>query len=345
MRHARIRSFRRSAVTLLEVMLAMSILVILSSMTYWFYFSSLATRETELEEDRKLQLARVVLTRMANEVRQAVIKAGDQSVGIRGEKERIWITTVRLPDRGRREWFTPTDGPPAAQYDLVKVEYHIARHPDVQHEDGYDLPLGLSRVEIKVPRPSSVELNSTAPKDVSGAGAPGGDGRDGAGGENQPGEDGQPPEGVFGEQLLTEDELLAEEDIEGDEFGPDINWDELYAPEIKYVRFCYYDGYSWWDKWDLNSGDNPLPQLVMLTLGFKEQPPTDEGFGQTANEEFCECMNRDPVDCPRLPEDQLSTVVRVQRADPFFRSRVGRETQALAESLTGGQGSQQEGGS
>ncbi len=329
------RSIRR-AVSLLEVLLAMTILVILTSMTYWFYFSSLKSRDKELEEDRKLQLARTVVTRMATEIRQAVIKSGDQSVGIRGDKEQIWITTVRLPDKGRHEWFAPTDGPPPGQYDLVKVDYHIARHPDEQTEDGYDLPLGLARVEIKVPRPSSIE------------GVAEEESKDDEGNDNgeASGEEGELPEGEqFGDALFTEEELLAEEENTGDvDIGPDINWDELYAPEIHYVRFCYYDGYSWWDKWDLNTGDNPLPQMVMVTVGFNNQPPTDEGFGLTDNEEFCECMNRDPIDCKRLPEDQLSTVVRVQLADPFFRSRVGREAQGIAEELNGGQAPEEEEG-
>ena len=57
-RHSR---SRRRGVTLLEVSLAMGLLVLLSSMTYWFYSSVLETREHGTEEARELRLARVVL--------------------------------------------------------------------------------------------------------------------------------------------------------------------------------------------------------------------------------------------------------------------------------------------
>ena len=91
------------------------------------------------------------------------------------------------------------------------------------------------------------------------------------------------------------------------------------------------------------SGENPLPQLVQVTIGFEMHPPCGEDFGQDkTNEEFCECLNKDPVDCEPLPKDQYSTVVRVTGADPLFRSRVSRESQSvidqMAKDKTGDQG-------
>ena len=60
----------RRGITLLEILLAMSLLVLLTSMTYWFYGSMLGSRQRDTKQARKLQLARVVLHRIAKEIRQ-----------------------------------------------------------------------------------------------------------------------------------------------------------------------------------------------------------------------------------------------------------------------------------
>jgi hypothetical protein len=72
-----------------------------------------------------------------------------------------------------------------------------------------------------------------------------------------------------------------------------------------------------------------------VTIGFVGHPPFGEERGvKVVNEEFCECQNEDPVECEPLAEDQFSAVVRVPQADPLFRSRISRETQALVEELS-----------
>ena len=140
------------------------------------------------------------------------------------------------------------------------------------------------------------------------------------------------------EELPDEAFGSEEEEEPGDvSLGPDINWEELYAPEIRYLRFCYFDGSSWWDSWDI-AGENPLPQLVLVVLGFEPRPPFGQEFGleDEINEEFCKCLNEEQLECEPLASDQFSMVVRVPQADPLFRSRVSRETQSLVEQLSGG---------
>ena len=161
-----------------------------------------------------------------------------------------------------------------------------------------------------------------------------------ADGEGVEGESGDAPvdDGEFALEL-GEDSLDAD-GRQGVTLGPDINWEELYAPEIRYLRFCYYDGRSWWDDWDIKS-DNPLPQLVEVTIGYDIWPPVGANVGVddrgVINDEFCTCRNQEPVDCVPLAADQLSTVIRLPQSDPLFRSRVNRETQAmLEESRPGG---------
>lgn len=310
---------RRRGVTLLEILLAMSLLVTLTSMTYWFYGSSMETSRKGTAEADKLRLARVVLDRITTEIRQANSATAEDRMGIRGDKESIAISTLRVPTKELSKPRLPRDPPPPGEFDLVAVQYKIARHPDILSKEGYEMPLGLARVEVLIPRAES----RAAPKPVA---------------DQQPAAEAQEDRGLTPDAAamdqMSADEGTAREDMS---LQPDINWEELYAPDIHYLRFCYFDGYKWWDDWQV-AGENPLPQLVQITIGFESHPPADEAFGQDkTNEEFCECMNKDPVECLPLAKDQFSTVVRVTGADPLFRSRVSRESQSVIEKAAAGQ--------
>lgn len=318
------RFSRRRAVTLLEVVLALGILGFVSNLTYWFYASSLQTNREGTAAAQKLRLARVALDRIALEIRQAAPIKVDGRVGIRGEAERIWLSSYRVPTRAQSKERGLRDRPRPGEYDLAKIEYKIVRHPEIEHPDGYEMPLGLARVEIMIPRPDPRPRLEEGEEEEKGGGA------SGEGGER----------GLAG-NLPLEDFLFGDEDDNQADLGPEIQWDELYAPEIRYLRLCYYDGAKWWDTWDVE-GDSPLPQLVQVTVGFAPQPPFGDeelGLGEIAriNEEYCTCLNEDPVDCEPLAEDQYSTVVRVPQADPLFRSRITRESKGLLEELLGGE--------
>ena len=80
-----------------------------------------------------------------------------------------------------------------------------------------------------------------------------------------------------------------------------------------------------------------------MTRGFREAAEwvaqKAEEFGleeDEVNEEFCECLNEEQIECEPLGLDQFSAVVRVPQADPLFRSRVSRETKSLIEEVSGG---------
>lgn len=306
--------YRRGGMTLMEVVLAMGILTMLSGMTYWFYASVLETRAEGTAATYNLRLSRVVLDRMSQELRQATATSPDQMAALLGDREHIVLSTLRLPGKELSKNHSSREEPPPAEYDLVKVEYSIVRHPDIQNEEGWDQSLGLARIERRIPRSIAPILLDENGKEIKN--------------EEQP-----PDEEMSFDEFFLADET---EDQGSPDLGPDIQWQELYAPEIRYMRFCYYDGHNWWDDWKLTS-DNPLPQMVMITIGFKEHPPVDDSMGQDEiNEEFCECLGKDPVDCHPLQPDQYSTVVRITQSDPLFRSRVNRETQALIEDINKG---------
>ncbi|MCH7884238.1 MAG: HAD hydrolase-like protein, partial [Planctomycetes bacterium] len=151
------RPFCRRGVTLLEIVLALGLLISLTSMTYWFYASSLETRRTGTAEAQKLRLVRVVLDRITTEIRQVAAVTRDYGVGLRGAEEQIWLTSLRVPGKEQAKDRSLRLGPPPGEYDLVKVEYKIARHREILHEDGWELPLGLARIGIRIPRPDSAE--------------------------------------------------------------------------------------------------------------------------------------------------------------------------------------------
>lgn len=305
----------RRGLTLLEVVLAMGLLVLVSGMTFWFYASVLETRKTETQRARTFRLARVVVGQIADELRQATAIPIGSASGASGGPERIRIATLRVPRKNLLRRTRLSDEEKEGDSDLVVTEYRIARHPDITHEDGYELPLGLARLEFKLPR-RPVEERS-------------------AGGEAF---------GFLGDESGAEEDAFAggldfPEETE-DDFGdaslePDINWEELYAPEIKYLRFCYFDGKTWWDEWELSSG-NTLPQLVQITIGYEGGPPFGEEFMSQEEEEFCTCMNEDPSDCERLAADRYSAIVRLPQADALFSSRIQKEIGNLIKELGAG---------
>lgn len=309
------RHHRARGVTLLEVVLALGILGLVSSMTYWFYSSTLDTRRDSEVRNHEMQLVRVVLDRMAQELRQVSFDTVEGKAGMRGTPEELWLHTRRLPGRKVAEqYLLQEEYEPAGEYDLVSVHYRIVRHPEIQHDEGWDLPLGLARVEqrapyIKVSDDEEILLEPEIPAELE--------------------------EGLE-EELLAELEGGEGAGQEGVQTIEDIDWEELHAPEILYLRLCYFDGYRWWDTWEVE-GENPLPQLVQITIGLEARPPYGEGFGYDEKvEEFCTCQNEDTDDCEPLDEDLYQRTVRLSQADIFFRSRVTRETQALLEEASEG---------
>lgn len=320
----------RSGLTLLEVVLSMGLLVLVSAMTFWFYASVLETRERETERARTFRLARVVVGQIADELRQATAIAIGSASGASGGPEHIRIATLRVPAKDLLRRRSILDEDKEGESDLVVTEYRIARHPDIVHEDGYELPLGLARLEFKLPR---------SPAEERGAGDRGGE------------ESGEAFGLLGGEPGAGEDEFAGEFDFSEeteDDFGdaslePDINWEELYAPEIKYLRFCYFDGKTWWDEWEL-SGGNTLPQLVQVTIGYEGGPPFGEEFMSQEEEEFCTCMNEDPSDCERLAGDRYSAIVRLPQADALFSSHIQKELSELLKELGAGDESEDESG-
>jgi len=281
------------AVTLLEVVLAIGLLVLLSGTTFWFYESTLAERTETIEDSQKLQLARTLMDQMAREIRYASSFTPGYGTGLVGGKEHITIYTTRLPRKVLSEERTVRDDEIPGEFDLMEVKYYIARHEEIEDEDGHPLALGLVRKETRTLR----EGRNRSESEEEGGG--------------------------FIELDFDEEEFDVLEDEEIDELT--TVKEEIYARDIKYLRFHYFDGHTWWPDWELE-GANSLPQIVRITFGYTPHPPEDE-FGEEEEDLFLE----DPEEQDPLPEDEYTMFVRVLQSDIFFGSRIARTAQDIAE--------------
>ncbi|MFQ5490839.1 MAG: type II secretion system protein J, partial [Phycisphaerae bacterium] len=249
---------RRAALTLLEVVLASGLLVLFMGSVFWFYGSALETAEEGTARTRDVQLARVVMARMAKEIRQASGNTTGFGPGLIGFDESISVNTLVLPDKivSRRQGVT--DDPIAAQFDLQEVRYYIAWDEENLDDEGNPRSLGLVRKVSKTFN-RGVIINTDSEDDN------------------------------------VESEAVAVKE-------------EMYAPEIKYLEFKYFDGASWWDDWQIAQG-NSLPMMVRITLGFVPQPPDDEELELVEDDFLRAEEERDP-----LPDDRFTMFVKLVQA-------------------------------
>jgi len=297
---------------MLEVLLAIALTVLLSATTFWFYTNTLEGRTESLERTQRLQVARTLLEQMSREIRYASSFTPGYGTGLVGGEEWITVYTTRIPRKVLSEERTLRDDRIEDEFDLMEVRYYIARHDEIEDEDGHPIALGLVRKETRTLNAGTNATEEDAENAEEGEGVEGEGSVEGAGGA-----------GFGGEDIFADDELADLEDLELDELS--TIKEELYAPEIKFLRFHYFDGNRWWPTWELE-GSNSLPQVVRITVGFTGKPPIDE-----LEEEEEDLFITDPENQEPLPEDEYTTFVRVLQSDIFFGSRIGRTAQDLAQ--------------
>jgi len=315
-------------VTLLEITLAVGIIVPVLSMLFIFYSHSLETGDKSAAKARRVQLARVILDRIARELRQSTGFSAGYGTGIFGTRHEISINTVVIPDKAMVERQGIREKRRPGQFDLRQVDYYVAWDRVNLDENGDPRALGLVRRERRtfnklepeeIPEdiPEEIPLAEDVPGEDTGKDTPGMFGLSDRGRQSDkgtPGGVGREVEDPFDDEL---DEELDEEELEGAKR-------ELYAPEIKYVEFFYHDGNKWWESWEITSG-NSLPQMVMVTIGYEPELPDDEEI------EIIKDILEDEEDIEPLPEDRFMVIIRIPQADSFFGSRIQREASAFAE--------------
>jgi len=156
------RAARRRAVTLVELLLALGLLVLVSGMMFAFYDASLKSRDYGHRRMTDDQLARVIAMKIAEEIRSANAFVPTVGPGISGERRLLTIQTVVLPDKELFWQRSIKDEPLPAECDIRQVQYYLAYDEDASYSypDGTEAaaPLGLVRREIKtLYQPSQLE--------------------------------------------------------------------------------------------------------------------------------------------------------------------------------------------
>lgn len=272
------------AFTLLEVVISIGLFIVLMATMFQFYDRALRQRDEGQQISRNAQLARVVLDRMADEIRQATANVATYGPGLTGVIDHMYgpslaLTTVVMPDKALTEQRTVQQQALVGQFDVRNIQYSIAWDYENLDSNGEPVSLGLARSETR-----------TFLRDV-----------------------------VFADE---NEAAAAAEDAAA------ASKRELYAPEIKYLDYAYFDGAKWWQEWKVPT----LPQMIRVTIGFVPGEPPDGEEVEIVDDDF---LNR-PEDFDPLPADQYSMVVRIEQADVFFGSRVTREASSFSESMGAG---------
>lgn len=128
--------------------------------------------------------------------------------------------------------------------------------------------------------------------------------------------------GIIRTEKKTLNQFLVDED------KPEELRSDLWSYELGYLEFRYYDGVQWDTKWDLNEG-NSLPQLVMVTVGFKSL--TQAELDDADLEEFP--IEEYPYGDNRWRSERFSVIVRLPGADRMFGSRFQRVGKQMSEQM------------
>ena len=263
-------SYRRTALTLIEMVLALGLITLIATVMFTFYDISLRTRDHGMRRIVDGNLARVVALKIADEIRSANGFLG-RTPGVSGKDRIITLQTVVLPDKSLFIDRKIQDVLPPAESDIRQVQYYLS----YDYDQTYEYPVGTV---------------------------------------------GPAPMGLVRREIKTLNQAIIREDQQE---SVDL---DLFAAEMKYLRFRYFDGVEWIDKWDV--GDlgggmgNSLPQAIEVTVGYTALPPKLE-------EEELDLQNEDIL--PSAPEPytpQTCTIqVKLTQADTFFGSRLMRAQQ------------------
>jgi hypothetical protein len=259
--------------TLLEVILSLSLLVMLLAFMFLFQQSSLETATEGAARTRDAQLGRVIVQQICDEIRQANGYLTGFGLGVVGQEDQIELYTLAVPDKAIFEKRTLKDEPLTGQHDVRFIRYSLAWDEENETEEGDPICLGLVRREQRTLNQAAVVENKS-----------------------------------------DEEESTQEE-------AEKSNQVELYAPEIKFLRFAYLDGTDWVDKWQPGGQKgNSLPQAIRVTVGYTPVLPEDEEFGS----EKADKVQMDKTDEEFIPPpDSFTMIVRLPTAsEPILGSRI-----------------------
>ncbi len=277
------RRGRRRGLTLLEVLLSLALIVMMMSGIFGFYMTVLRVRSEGSQIAQDVLLTRAILERMAEEIRQATDIVPGDGIGFQGTEDRITIVRTRMPEN----------------YSYVEFDDTVMSNlPPVQ--------LDLVRVSYELLKDEELVDDEGVPL-VHGLWR-----------SEQKRFDPSP-------DFVVPEDAQSMVEREGEAVPVDIPQPEgeLYAPEIKYLRFQYFDGSQWRDQWQVEDDAGgvglgkaaasgkvtyALPQAVMITLGRVRVDPREEELKKQGSEEDEE----DEIYHP----DRFTIVVHLMQSDP-----------------------------
>ena len=149
---SKIRNHARRALTLLEVIIAISLIIGLLSAAMAFFWQTMKAREQVAAAADKAALARQVLSKLTAELEACV---GSDQVGfpveqrLVGTRRGITFLTTALPDKNRYHFADPLQTPPPAAHDLTLLSYSLWVDPENKTDDGEPIVGGIIRTEKK----------------------------------------------------------------------------------------------------------------------------------------------------------------------------------------------------
>jgi len=228
---------KTKAFTLLETILGIVIIIMILGSVYAFYGHSLEVVKAGRAHLAQSQLARVVLDRIAGELRSAPGLKSHFGPVLIGGPDCLELLTLVVPSR---LVFFPkqlTDTDTNVEHDVRRVEYRLA-------VDEEDRPLGLKRSELRVLLAPIVEEDS----------------------------DEQLMKDEFDEEdpLGSIERFVTEPDTDETESAPGrpAAQQRIVSDEIRYLEFQYYNGRTWSTVWN----GEALPRAVRIIIGFKDVP-------------------------------------------------------------------------
>lgn len=296
---------RRRGLTLLEILLALSLTVAMLVGVYIFFVNIMRARDTADKLTKDVELTRVTLNRIANDIRQTATYIPGFGVGLFGDRHSITMFRVGMPEDPYREVDWKLGNVPAVRADVRKVTYSLLTTEEHLDDDGEPICYGLWTT---VQRTLNQVVVMTDTGDGQSKGFDLDRNKDESESDKEEGgvEEAEVPQGVDG---------------------------ELMAPEIKYLEFLYFDGVDWAPEWKGGERqENALPQAIMITVGRIPIPREEDEFDisvlQTMDKEAREEMEKEHP-------DRFAIIVRLPQADRFLQSRVVNSRNQMAD-LTGG---------
>lgn len=142
----------RKALTLLEVIISITLIILLLAFVLGFFWQMLEIRNVAAARAERTNLARQVLTRIETELRGCI---GTEQVRFpveqrfAGDRRTLTFLTTSLPAEHQYEFFDDLATPPPAQHDLTLVSYRLWISEDERDEFGEPVVGGIIRTEKK----------------------------------------------------------------------------------------------------------------------------------------------------------------------------------------------------